>query len=228
MTATEEIRRMFDLLRDWRHLPAYQFERRIDPFFAICLPHVLRKYCNMEMHELLIPEFPLKKNDSYQSMRVDYFAITKDGKCAFLIELKTDMLSLSDKQDHAYVCAKRKGLRRIIDEIICIRRHTQQRQKYDNLLRLLGKLELVRVDEEKREIKDRYSNTVGQPEPEITVLYIQPAPSSNKNCITFHQFADAIKGYGEIATLFADYLRRWADVTAGDQDGESNSLPDES
>ena len=35
------IDRIFDLLDGWRHLPAYQLERRADIFFGLFLPDVL-------------------------------------------------------------------------------------------------------------------------------------------------------------------------------------------
>ena len=91
---------VFDLLDRWRHLPAYQLERRADIFFALFLPEVLgahlskQENCSVEINPTLIPEFPIKKRDSNQSINVDYFALSQDGERAFLIELKTDMKSI--------------------------------------------------------------------------------------------------------------------------------------
>ena len=129
MSARKEICRIFDTLNDWRHLPAYQLERRVDLFFAIYLPYALEARRCVKIKEGLVPEFPIKKKGNNRSEKADYLAISKDGDCIFLIELKTDM---------------------------------------------------------------------------------------NSDCIiTFSQFADAIEGRGEIARLFAHYLRLWAENPAG-------------
>jgi hypothetical protein len=50
---------IFDKLDDWRHLPAYQLERRADVFFSIYLPELLEERYGFEI-EGLVPEFPLR------------------------------------------------------------------------------------------------------------------------------------------------------------------------
>jgi len=37
------INKLFDLMDDWRNLPAYQLERRADIFFAIHLEEIIEK-----------------------------------------------------------------------------------------------------------------------------------------------------------------------------------------
>lgn len=104
----------------------------------------------------MVPEFPIKKKGNNRSEKADYLAISKDGDYIFLIELKTDMNSLSITQNKAYKRAKKMGLK-----CPCKK------------------------------------------------------PSSADYIITFSQFADAIEGRGEIARLFAHYLRLWAENPAG-------------
>lgn len=220
MSVPKDIRKVFDTLDRWRHLPAYQLERRVDIFFAMYLPHVLKVYLNVEIKKYLIPEFPIKKEKNNQSYKADYFAISKDGKRAFLIELKTDMKSRGDTQDKIYRRARDRGLYRLVKGVISIRYKTEKPKKYDYLLDHLAKLDLVRVEERKPKNK-RYNNAVRKLEPRIKVLYILPKntpkkPSSADYVITFCQFADAIEGRGEVATLFAGYLRHWASIKAGD------------
>lgn len=228
MSAREEILKIFCTLDRWRHLPAYQLERRVDLFFAMYLPHALEARCGVKIKERLVPEFPIKKEVNNLSNKADYLAISKDGKRIFLIELKTDIKSRNEKQDDAYERAKKMGLRWLVDGIIDIRckNSTDQPQKYDKLLALLAELGLVSFEEGQRKIVEPYKNTVGEPEPCIEVLYIQPRnPSSENNVITFCQFAKAIEGHGEVATLFAGFLRRWAEIKAGDQRGDSGRSP---
>ena len=57
------IERVFDLLDAWRHLPAYQLERRADIFFALFLPEVLEKHFNIALNPILVPEFPIRKSN---------------------------------------------------------------------------------------------------------------------------------------------------------------------
>ena len=50
------------------------------------------------------------------------------------------------------------------------------------------------------------------------IVYIQPTEGESKDYadyICFEEFADAIKGRGEIAERFAKSLRCWANVKAG-------------
>ena len=227
MSAREEIVKIFGMLDDWRPLPAYQLERRVDPFFAMYLPHALEACCCVKIKKYLIPEFPIKKEDNNLSNKADYLAISKDCKRVFLIELKTDMNSRSSTQDDAYERAKKMGLRGLVDGIICIRQNTEQWQKYDKLLCLLAELGLVCFEKHQRKIVERYKNMVGNLKPCIEVLYIQPQNlSSENNVITFCQFAKAIEGHGEVAELFAGCLRCWAKVEAGDRRGEPGQFPE--
>lgn len=227
MSAREEILKIFETLDHWRHLPAYQIERRVDIFFAMYLPYALEACCNVKIKEHLVPEFPIKKKYSHRSYKADYLAISKDGGRAFLIELKTDMKSRRKKQDDAYKRAENMGLRRLVEEIIRIRRKTKQQRKYGELLDLLAKLDIVCPAAKRKSLFSKqkineYRNMVEKSEPNIEILYIQPESSSTNNVITFYQFADAIEGRGEVATLFAGYLRRWAKIKAGDQREESD------
>lgn len=220
MSMPEDIRKMFDTLDCWRHLPAYQLERRIDIFFAMYLPYVLKMCHKVKIKEYLVPEFPIKQDSSNRSDKADYLAISEDGSRVFLIEVKTDIKSRRKDQDNTYQRAKNMGLSLLVDGIISIRCKTKQPRKYDNLFDLLAKLDLVCVEAHQRKIVKRYKNTVGKLKPSIEILYIQPKNcSSEQNVITFRQFADKIEGHGDVATLFAGYLRRWANVEAGDQRG---------
>ncbi len=38
----KHLNELFDNMDSWRHLPAYQFERRADIFFSIYLPDLFR------------------------------------------------------------------------------------------------------------------------------------------------------------------------------------------
>src|SRR3954464_12722485 len=61
----------FQLLADYRVLPKYQLERRLDAVIALLLPEVLRELKGWDV-ESVTPEFPLKKPDNNQSTNVDH------------------------------------------------------------------------------------------------------------------------------------------------------------
>jgi hypothetical protein len=102
MTTESLINQIFNNLDDWRHLPAYQLERRADIFFSLYLPEVLFKTKALGLAEIpiLIPEFPCRLETVHsiggnQSFKVDYLAIAKaaNGKPAqsVFVELKTEI-----------------------------------------------------------------------------------------------------------------------------------------
>ena len=73
---------VFSLLDQWRHLPAYQLERRADIFFGLFLPHVLDDYLRpseLAVDTRLIPEFPLRQQGSNRSDKADYFALATNA-----------------------------------------------------------------------------------------------------------------------------------------------------
>ena len=73
----------------WRHLPGYRLEGRLAPFFELFLLDVLGECLDVELHPVVIPEFPLRKgtldgnNGSNQSYNVDYVAFSMDRREAF-------------------------------------------------------------------------------------------------------------------------------------------------
>ena len=118
----------FELLNRWRHLPAYQLERRADIFFALFLPEVLGERLGTKINPLLVPEFPIRKGllrkhddkEDNQSIKADYLALElalEDSafpKRAFLVELKTDSASRRDDQDENLGHAVDVGLKRLV------------------------------------------------------------------------------------------------------------------
>lgn len=133
--------RVFERLDEWRHLPAYQLERRADVFFALFLPEVLGKHSDMCIDDRVIPEFPIKKTNNNQSNKVDYFALSKDRRIAFLVELKTDMASIECDQLNLLKNAACEGSRQLIKGVISIAKSDTVvnkppvRRKYLHLLR---------------------------------------------------------------------------------------------
>jgi hypothetical protein len=91
-----DIAELFSLLDQWRHLPAYQLERRADIFFALYLPELLIDRLEIEIDGEVVPEFPVNKSvlsadiDANRSVKVDYAAFAADRSQCVFVELKTD------------------------------------------------------------------------------------------------------------------------------------------
>ena len=230
------VERVFELMDQWRHLPAYQLERRADIFFALFLPEVLSKELGICIDPILIPEFPIKKESSNKSNNVDYLALQIGSsesrpRRAFLIELKTDMASRRSEQDVVLDRAVNRGLKSLIKDVRTIAEASQAKTKYVHLLFYLKKLELVSYGEEKDEDlydralrgdyeifkKVRPASWVCNDEPKLEAIYVQPnQPSTVVDFRTFACIVEEGQENNDIRRLFAQYLRRWACTRAGD------------
>ena len=241
---------IFDQLDEWRHLPDYQLERRADIYFAMFLPNVLKVHCNLDTDSEIIPEFPLRHGTigtklrtngedgawPNQSVKVDYAAFTSDGSEVLLVELKTDMGSLNEKQISNLKKAKGIEFKRLVDGVLCIAKienmETKHRQKYIHLLARLS--ELGQVDFPDKVYKRAFpkvlsgirgalgevKNNVRPEGMKPRIVYILPQNSSKvkgvADCvITFEEFAKEAEKHGPLGERFAKSLRCWAKVDAG-------------
>lgn len=232
------LERVLDLLDRWRHLPAYQLERRVDVLFALFLPEVLEKrFCTSNLH--LIPEFPIKKSvysgdTTAQSINVDFLAVEKveDGERAgraFLVELKTDMASKGEKQAEDLGRAANVGLKELVAGVIDIAGATPYKKKYVHLLRMLADLQLIEYEDDlfpvrrvhyRSALKTIQDSVDSRKEwPSLELVYVQPTTNVT-NVINFNEFADTVEEVDrtDIRRKFACYLREWAAREAGERD----------
>lgn len=226
------VKRAFKLLDRWRHLPAYQLERRADILFALYLPEVLGERFGRKINPLLVPEFPIRKgllhgNNDNQSIKADYLAL-EDGafpKRAFLVELKTDSASRRDDQDADLDDAVEIGLKRLVEGVIDICFVTPNKSKYVHLLHLLSRLDLIEYDDALFPIKQGFSKALKNVKhkveekeewPSLELVFVQP----KNNTIVFEEFANIIsKGEpDDLRSTFACHLRTWACTRAGEPD----------
>jgi hypothetical protein len=82
---TKDVSDVFDLLDRWRHFPAYQLERRADIFFALYLPGIVEHALGVAVDPWVIPEFPIRKEYSRRSTKVDYFLLSEDRSSALFV-----------------------------------------------------------------------------------------------------------------------------------------------
>jgi len=222
----------FDKLDAWRHFPNYQLERRADIFFALYLPEVLEKILGIPIQNKLIPEFPVRIGTIYpeiktdKSYKIDYVACSAQADKAFLVELKTENLSLRPGQDKYLKAAKNKGLPLLLEGLMEIFRATNSKRKYFCLLKHIESMGLIILPDLLKEIMDR-TNLQGANEAskaaEITtnpaetkILYVLPN-STNPDNITFHEFAKIVQQHNDpFSQRFAQSLLEWAEVKAGE------------
>jgi hypothetical protein len=200
----------FETLIDWKKLPAYRLEPRIDSFLGFYLKDLLGKIESVEIAGV-IPEFPIRKATIFEkhlkedSCRVDFLAIAKTGP-HYLVEVKTDSRSRRKEQDDYLQKAKAKGLRALVNGLQNIYKASDQKEKYAHLMQKLKSLSLVDA-----------ANVFSGGSEELEIIYIQPRPSCSdkpEKVICFEQIADFFKtmsGVSEFEQELSRALRQWKD-----------------
>ena len=59
---TDALTTIFTNMSRWRHLPAYQLERRADIFFSAYLPAVIAEHTGVPVVADVIPELPIRRD----------------------------------------------------------------------------------------------------------------------------------------------------------------------
>lgn len=214
----------FGVLDRWRHFPAFPLEPRSEVLFALFLPGVLKDCVGAQVKSEIIPQFPLKHESTNQSDKVDFFALSKDGDCVFLIELKTDVSSRREEQDEYLTRAANKGMGKILYDLKSIVQASTEKRKYYHLLSALSELDLISLPddlkskiypENSRGLKSAIDEISIPNSPRIEVVYIQPRrtcrdkPGEGHHYIYFDELADSVESKGVMGGLFAVYLRKW-------------------
>ena len=211
---------LLDRLDQWRHLPAYQLERRADIFFSLYMSEVVGQHLECPLDSRLIPEFPLRKDHNNQSDKADYFLLAKDRSRAVLVELKTDMGSRNPEQDAYLQAASKRSLRDHVSRIIGAT-SSEARGKYFHLLSTLAEMELLRLpsglaDCIYAERSHGLSKWLAQVEVIATdapldIVYVQPRAERDDRTVGFDEFANVVATHSdEMSQRFAKSLREWA------------------
>lgn len=119
---------IISFLKEFKKLPTYQLERRIDILLLPYLESGLRRILNTDDLLFVYPEFPLwpkeeKENilnkSSKRSIYADYmFWSKKLDNTIYFVELKTDARSVSLDQYEAYILNCKEGWPDIINEYL--------------------------------------------------------------------------------------------------------------
>jgi hypothetical protein len=199
-------------MKDWKLLPAYKAEPRIDSLIGYYLIDILSEFCGDRMVGI-VPELPIRlatvnpkykgTNSAYRSYKVDFYLLSAFGN-NYLVELKTDSGSRRDKQDLYLKNAQDKGMREIIEGIKKIASVSTYKKKYNHLLSKLTDLGLLND-------KGQYS---GKSE-KIEIIYVLPNNTRNSSdvVINFEWISKWLrKTYAneEFEQSLSDALECWA------------------
>ncbi len=161
MSIDEQIRFLFNRLREWKKLPKYQLERRADIFISMFLTEALSdKYGGTWC--LVAPEFPLlqrylpgwdenrtkivDERKPALSTNADY--LVSNGSSLFLLELKTEKNGINEDQIAKYEKVVGAPFRELVEDIKLIQSRTNEKGKYSYLLSICDKEELKALNVE--------------------------------------------------------------------------------
>ncbi len=203
----------FMLLSDWKKLPAYKAEPRIDSLIGYYLQQIVADYCHESIIGI-IPELPLRlgtlkpeynnTNFADRSYKVDFYLLNSNG-INYLIEFKTDQGSRREKQDRYLNEAKSVKMKTLVNGICQIARVSSFKKKYDHLLSKLSCLGLI----------DNEGNYSGKSEI-VEIIYVQPQNTEGNNgnkCINFGWISNWMKqtyGNSEFELAFSSILKEWS------------------
>ena len=195
--------RYFSQLLDWKKLPAYKLENRVDSFIGYYLKDILAKFTGKSFRDI-IPEFPLRVGTIYPSIninksyKVDFLGICEKGS-HILVEIKTDLRSRRDEQDNYLEIAKEIKLEKLIDGLQKIYKATKADYK-DKYRHLIDKLIQVKIMDDLMEF-------CGDCE-ELEIIYIQPSnPGNKKNIIDFDFIIDFLKTESTQNTFEEEFIK---------------------
>lgn len=211
---------LFDRLDAWRHLPAYQLERRADIFFSLYMREVVEHELGVHLMDAIIPEIPIKQPDGHQSFKADYLLTAVDRQRAFLIELKTDPRSRRSEQDDYLARAADLGIETILEGFRSIVLATSAYKKYYHLLRELETLGYLHLPPDLATFifptprsgltKKLREITLGAHRPKLEVFFVQPHASESDRVIDFETFARHVAKHDDVLSQrFAESLLRW-------------------
>jgi hypothetical protein len=202
----------FAMMEDWKQLPAYRAEPRIDSFIGFYLPDMLADFCGEKMTGI-IPELPIRlgtvkphlNEESYadKSYKVDFYLLGESGMHYF-VEFKTDSGSRRDAQDTYLDEAKQAGMASVVKGILRIASVSSYKRKYGHLRGKLLGLGLI----------DRDGMFIGKTDT-IEIVYVQPQRKDGDKSRVF-DFMCVSKwlterfGQSEFETALAKALAHWA------------------
>ena len=202
----------FDMLIDWKQLPAYKLEPRIDSLVGYYLPDILNEFLGEKIVGV-IAELPLRLGTIHphlneekcaeKSYKVDFYALGSTG-INYFIEMKSDSSSRRESQDDYLLKSTELGMKKIVAGIINIAGVSSYKKKYSHLKSKLRDLGLL-------DDQDRFIGSTDT----VKVIYVQPRVlegDESHDVIDFEYIAQWLKlnrGDNEFAVALAGALETW-------------------
>jgi hypothetical protein len=171
----------FEMMIEWKKLPAYRAEPRIDSLIGYYLDSILKDFLKIEIKGI-IPEFPLRigtlkpamkdNNSGDRSYKVDFLAIGGNG-INYLVEFKTDTSSIREKQSNYLDKAKEVGMATLVEGVLSIVKTSAFKDKYNQLKKRMQELQIL---------GENMLYTVRNSH--IEIIYIQPSKDNRASLKT--------------------------------------------
>jgi len=201
----------FKMMVDWKKLPAYKAEPRIDSLIGYFLPQFIADFLSIEVVGI-IPELPIRLGTVFKkykdtksqdrSYKVDFLIVGANGK-NYLIEFKTDSKSRREGQDEYLYEAKEARTQKIIDGIIRIAKVSTYKIKYAHLLSKLREFGLI-------DSENKYSGI----NPSFEIIYIQPSKKNEEETVVdflwISNWLEENRPNSEFETELAKALKLWS------------------
>ncbi len=121
---------IFELLLKNKEFPNYHAERRIDIFINYFIERILSSYLSKDV-KFICPEFPIKKETSNLSTKLDYLCTTNDE--IIFVELKTDDSSFKEQQADIYLNCEWEKCLKDLEAIMSAVKKKSHKLKYEVL-----------------------------------------------------------------------------------------------
>lgn len=152
---------------EYSQIPKLQVERIVGPILSLFLEDILSKLLIEESKgqyiQLILPEFPLKKDDSNQSTNIDWLLLNKEAKKIYFVELKTAVSSLNKDQLELYnqykYKIKHKSAIILFRDFKKVMHHSDKKKKYQSAFNKIKSFEEV--------LRETY---------DLSIIYIVPFP----------------------------------------------------
>lgn len=217
-----DVKDVFDQLDEWSRYPNYQLERRADIYFAVYLRAVLNRHVCATM-DVVVPELPVKQEQSHLSDKVDYMTVSADGETMLLIELKTEPFGHRPEQIRYLLRAANDLKPRGILEGLSGIMNASRSEKYPHLMNDMHRLGLMGASTTK--LPGRCQLVFVQPTEfldEPILAEFRAYPAELPAIIDFRMFAEVVRSHGDALSIrFAESLEKWAQ-TADEEEVRRN------
>lgn len=150
-----------------KDIPKAQVERYVSPILEIFIASALSKILDKKI-ELVMPEFPIKKEKNNQSTNIDYLLMSEDE--IIFVELKTDTTSSNDGQMKVYEKLRSRDSlgEDLYNDFEEIKKNSSKKKKYETLqesikdkldnLKKLHKLKIVYLIPKQLKEHEKFDN----------------------------------------------------------------------